>query len=100
MPQKFDRVILDLGKIPEGECKYLPVNCHWTTPSTDASLTVITTCLKWTFNYDFCVRLIAHSQGAQNVSKQKDLDDHQTLRSSLTDALTLYKVFPEPLLNI
>ena len=102
MPQKFESSILDLDKIPEDECKRFPLNCPWTISFKDESLTVIITCSKWTFSYDFCVRVTALPQGApgvSNVSKQIDLDDHHRLLRCLTDALNLYKAFPEPHLN-
>ena len=54
---------------------------------------------KWTFNYDFCVRVTAYPLGAPNISKQKDLDDHHSLLRSLTDGLNLYEAFPEFHLN-
>ena len=53
--------------------------------SKDESLTVIMTSLKWTFIYDFCVRVTAHPQAAPNVSKQIDLDDHHRLLTHLID---------------
>ena len=96
MPQNVGNLILDLDEIPEDECKHFPLNCPWTITSRNESLTVIITCLKWTFNYDFCVRVTAHPQGAPNVSKQIDLDDQHPFPRSLTDALNLYEVFPEP----
>ena len=77
----------------------MSLKCHWTITSKDESLTVTITYLKWTFNYDFRVRVTAHSQGAPNVSKQKDRDDHQPMPRSLVDALNLYEAFPEPHLN-
>ena len=63
------------------------------------SLTVIITCLKWTMDYDFCVRVTAYPLGSPNVSKQIDLVDHHPLLTSLTDALNLYEAFREPHLN-
>ena len=56
-------------------------------------------CLKWTFNFEFCVRVTASPLGARNVFEQKDLDDRHPLLRSLTDALHLYEAFPEPHLN-
>ena len=99
MPQNVESLTLDLDNLPGNECKYFPTNCPWTITSKDESLTVTITCLKWTFNYDFCVRVTAHPQGASNVSKQIDLDDHHLLFTSLTDALNLCEAFPEPYLN-
>ena len=99
MPKKSESPILDLDEIPEDECKHLPVNCLWNITSESVSLTVIITCLKWTFNYEFCVRVTAHPLGAANVLKQIDLYDHHPLLRSLTAALKLYEIFPEPHLN-
>ena len=99
MPQKFENSILGLDEIPEVEYKHIPLSCLWTLTSNNTSLTVIITCLKWTFNYDFCVQVTAHLLGAPNVLKQLDLDDYHPLLTSLIDALYLYESFPEPLLN-
>ena len=97
MPQKLDNSPLD--KIPEIECKHVPLNCPWTITSKDETLTVIITCLKWTFNYDFWIRVTVHPEGNSEISKQIDLDDHHPLLKSLSDALNLYEDFPEPHLN-
>ena len=59
----------------------------------------IKNCLKWVFNFEFCVRVTAYPLGAPNIFKQIDLDDHHPLLRSLTDALHLYKALPEPHLN-
>ena len=99
MPQTFGSWITNLDEIPKLECKQNPLNCLWTITSQDTSLTVIITCLKWTFNYDFCIRVTAFPLGGANISKQIDLDDHHPLLRSLTDALSLYEDFPEPHLN-
>ena len=99
MPKNFESSIMNLDEISEEECKYIPLNCLWTITSADTSLTDIITCLKRTFNYDFCVRVTAYPPGAPNVYKQIDLFDHHPLLRSVTDALNLYKAFPEPHLN-
>ena len=99
MPQKVGSPITNLDDIPEIEFKHIPINCLWTITSEDTSLTVIITCLKWTFNFDLCVRVTAYPLGSPNASKQMDLDDHHPLLRSLTDALNLYEAFPEPHLN-
>ena len=97
MPQKPDNSPLD--KIPENECKHVPLNCRWIIVSKDETLTVIITCLKWTFNYDFWIRVTVHPEGNSNLSKQIDLNDYHPLLKSLSDALNLYETFPEPHLN-
>ena len=97
MPQKLNNSPLD--KIPEIECKHVQLNCPWIIKSTDETLTVTITCLKWTFNYDFWIRVTVHPEGNSDISKQIDLDDHHPLLKSLSDALNLYEDFPEPHLN-
>ena len=89
MPQKIGTPITKSDDIPEIECKHIPINYLWTVTSEDTRLTVIITCLKWTFNYDFWVRVTAYPLGAPNATKQIDLDDDHPLLRSLTDALTL-----------
>ena len=97
MPQKLDNSPLD--KIPENECKHVPLNCPWIIKSKDETLTVIITCLKWTFNYDFWIRVTVHPEGNSGISTQIDLDDHHPLLKSLSGALNLYEDFPELHLN-
>ena len=99
MPQKFESSITLLDELPEEECKHIPLNCIWSITSEDANLTVIISCLKWTFNFEFCVRVTAYPLGTSNLSKQIDLDDHHPQLRSLTDALHLYEAFPEHQLN-
>ena len=99
MPQKLESSITHLYELPEEKCKHIPLNCIWPITSQVTNLTVIITCLKWTFNFEFCVRVTAYPLGAPNFSKQLDLDDHHPLLRSLTDALHLYEAFPEPHLN-
>ena len=65
----------------------------------DGILTVIITCLKSTFNYDFWIRVTVHPEGKSEISKQIDLDDHHPLLKSLYDALSLYEAFPDPHLS-
>ena len=100
MPENFESPIFDLDEIPEDRWKHLPLNCLRTKTSKDVSLTVIITCLKCTFNYDFCVRVTAHPLGTPNGSKQINLGDHQPFLRSLPDALNLHEIFPESHLNI
>ena len=97
MPQKLDNSPLD--KIPENESKHVPLNCPWIITSEDETLTVIITCLKWTFNYDFWIRVRVHPERKSEISKQIDLDDQHSLLKSLSDALSLYEAFREPHLN-
>ena len=99
MPQKFESSITHLDELPEEECKHIPLNCIWPITCQDTNLTVIITCLKWTFSFEFCVRVTVYQLGALNISKQIDLDDHYPLLRSLTDALHSYEAFTEPHLN-
>ena len=99
MPQKFESSMTHLDEIPEEECKDIPLNCTWPITSQDTHLTVLIAFLRWTFNFEFCVRVTAYPLGAPNISKQIDLDDHHPLLRSLTEALHLYEGFPEPHLN-
>ena len=96
MPQNVESLILDMDKLPENKSKNIPVNCLWTITSKEESLTVIVTCLKWRCNYNFCVRVTAHPQGAPNLWKQIGLDNRHPVLRSLTDAPNLYEAFPEP----
>ena len=99
MLKKYKSSITHLDKLPEEECNHIPLNCIWPITSQDTNLTVIITCLKWTFNFEFFVRVTAYQLGVPDISKQLDLDDHHPLLRSLTDALHLYEAFPEPHLN-
>ena len=96
MPKKFKSSITHLDDVPKEECKHIHLNCVWLITSQHTNLTVIINCLKWSFNFEFCVRVTAYHLGAPNISKQKDLDDHHPLLRSLTDALLLKEAFPEP----
>ena len=48
------------------ECQLIPLNCTWPMTSKKECLTVTNTCLKWTFNYDFEIRVADSSQGNRN----------------------------------
>ena len=96
MPKKSASSITQFDELPEEDSEHIPLNCIWPITSHDTNQTVIITCLKWTFSFEFCVRVTAYPLGSPNISKQIDLDDHHPLLRSLTDALHLYEVFPEP----
>ena len=85
-----------MDEIPEDEGKHIPLNCPWTIASKGDSLTIIITCLKRTYDYDFSVQVKAHPQATPNVSKHLELNDCHPLLRSLTHALNLYELFPEP----
>ena len=99
MPQNFESLILDFDEKHEDGCRHISLNCPRTITSKDEILTVIISCLEWTFNFDFCVRLAAHPQGTPHISKQLELDNHHPLHRPLTHALNLYRTFPETHLN-
>ena len=99
MPQNFESSITHLNEIPQEKWKHIPLNCNWPITSKATNPTVIITSLKWTFNFEFCVRVTAYLLGAPNISEQIDLDDHHPLLRSLTDALHLYEAFLEPHFN-
>ena len=98
MTQKSENLSLNWDDI-DGECQFIPLNCPWTITSGNETLTVVTTCLKWTFNYDLRIRVTAHPEGNHNISKQIDISKHNPLLVSLSEALDDYEDFPEPHLN-
>ena len=98
MPQKLENlppISDDVGD----ECQHIPLNCPWTIISDHETLTVVIRCLKWTFNYDFWIRVSAHPERNPNISKQKDTNQHHPLLVSPAEALNDYEGFPEPHLN-
>ena len=74
-------------------------NCPWTITSNNESITVNITYLKWTFCYDFWIRVEIHPQGNPTVSQLLDIDELHPLFKSLATALLNYYEFPEPHLN-
>ena len=91
LPPKWDDI--------DNECQQIPSDCPWTNTSAKATLTVVITCLKWTFNYDFRIKVTAHPEGKPNTSKQMNISQHHPLPASLSEALNDYEDFPEPHLN-
>ena len=98
MPQKSENLPPNWDDIDD-ECQHILLNCPWTTPSGNEIQTVVITCLKLTFNYDFWIRGTAHPEGNPNNSKQIDILKHNPLFVSLSEALDDYEGFPEPHLN-
>ena len=80
----------------DDECQHIPLNCPWTNTSGNETLTVVITCLKRTFNYDFWIRVIAHPEGNPTISKQIIINKHNQLLVSLLEVLDNYEDFPEP----
>ena len=60
---------------------------------------MIITCLKWTFNYDFRIRVTVYPEEHPHISQQVDIWGHSLLLGSLAEALSKYYNFPEPHLN-
>ena len=98
MPQKPEKLPLNWDDIDD-ECRHLPLNCPRTITSANETLTVVIICLKWTFNYDFWIRVTARPEGNPNISKQIDIIKHNLLLESLSEALDEYEAFPQPHLN-
>ena len=98
MPQKFENLPPNWDDI-DNECQHTPLNCPWTITSGNETLTVLIICLKWTFNYDFWIRVTAHPDGNPNISKQIDINQHNPLLTSLSEAQDDYEDFPETHLN-
>ena len=69
MPQKIEDLPPNWDGIEE-ECQHVPLNCPWTITCEDGTLAVIITCLEWTFNYDFWIRVTAHREENPNSSKK------------------------------
>ena len=98
MPQKSENLPPKWDDIDD-ECQHIPLTCPWTITSGNETLTVVITSLKWTFNYDFWIRVTAHPRGNPNISKQIDIKKHNPLLVSLSEALEDYEDFPEPHIN-
>ena len=101
MPQNLENIRPNWDEIDD-ECQHIPLNCPWTITSGKETLTVVITCLKWTFNYDFWIRVTAHPEGNPTISKQIKINKHNPLLVSLvslSEVLDNYEVFPEPHLS-
>ena len=98
MPQKSENLPPNWDDIDD-ECQHIPLNCPWTINSGDEDLTVVITCLKMTFNFDFWIRVTAHPEGNPNILKQIEINRYNPLLVSLSEALDDYEDFPEPHLN-
>ena len=71
-------------------------NCPWTITTSNESITVNIIYLKWTFNYDFWIRVEIHPQGNPKAFQLLDVDELHPLFKSLATALLNYYEFPEP----
>ena len=98
MPQKSKNLPPSWDHI-DVECQHIALNCMCTTTSENETLTVVITCLKWTFNYDFWIRVTAHPEGNPYISKQTDNNKHNPLFEPLSKDLDEYEDCPEAHLN-
>ena len=99
MPHKVENTPLDWNKIPEDEGKHVPLTSSWILASNDETVTLIITCLKWTFIHAFWIRVTVHPERNSLIWTQLDTDAHHPLLRSLSDAFNLYAIFPEIHLN-
>ena len=98
MPQKSETLPPNWDAI-DHECQHIPLNCPWTITSGNEILIVTITGLKWNFNYYYWIRVTAHPKGKPNISKQIDINKHNPLLESISEALDEYEDYPEPHLN-
>ena len=61
MSQKHENLSPNWDNIGD-ECQHIPLNSPWIITSEHETLTVVIACLKWTFNYDFWIRVTAHPE--------------------------------------
>ena len=73
MPQKSESLPPNWDDIDD-ECQHIPLNCPSTIISGNETLIVVITCLRWTFNNDFWIRVTADPERIPNISKQIDTD--------------------------
>ena len=71
-------------------------NCPWTITTSNESTTLNIIHLKWTFNYDFWIRLENHPQGNPKAFQLLDIDELHPLFKYLATALLKYYEFAEP----
>ena len=98
MPQKIEDLPPNWDDIEE-ECQYVRLTCPLTISCEDGTLSFIITSLHWTFNYDFWIRVTAHSEDNSTILKQINIDKHHPLLESLSEALNDNVKKPEPHLN-
>ena len=98
MPYEFKNFPTNWNDIDD-ECQHNPLSCLWTITSENETLTVVITCLKCTFNYDFWKKMTAHPERNPSFPKQTDINKHNPLLVSLSEALDDYEDFTEAHLN-
>ena len=86
MPQKSENRLPNWDDIDD-ECQHIALKCPRTITSENETLTVVIKCLKWTFNYDFWIRVTAHPKGNPHISKQIHINKHNPLLESHSAAL-------------
>ena len=99
MPHKLENLPPNWDDI-EAEWQHNPLNCPCTILSENKTLTVVFTCVERSFNYDFWITVPAHPEGETNIPKQIDINKHQPLLVSLSEALNDYEDFPETPLEL
>ena len=72
------------------------LNYPWTITMNSENITVKIIYLRWTFNYDFWIRVEIDPQGNPKTSQLLDIDELHPLFKSLATALLIYYDFPEP----
>ena len=98
MPQKIDN--LPPNSVDnEEEYQHVSLNCPWTITSEDETLPITITSLERTFNYDFWIKVTAHSEVNPINSRQTNINKYHPLPESLSEALNDYVNFSEPHLN-
>ena len=95
MPQIIEKTVSDWDNM-DNDCHRKLLECSWTITAKDGSLTVIITCLKGTFKYDFWIRVTTHPHGDPNTSKQTNFGEQHPLLKLISKALYKYEEFPEP----
>ena len=98
MPQNLENNPPNWDEIDD-ECQHVPLNCPWIITSGNETLTIVITCLKWTFNYDFWIRVSAPPEGNPTISKQININKQNPKLVSLSEVLDNYEDFPEPRLS-
>ena len=95
MPQKFDNLPPNWDDV-DHECQQIPLNYPWTITSGNETLAVVITCFKWTFNYDFWIKVTGHPEGNPSISKQIYINKHNPLLVPLSGVLDDYEDVSEP----
>ena len=98
MPYIFEKLPPNWDDIDD-ECEHIPLNCQWTITSENETPTVVITCSEGTFNYEIWIRVTAHPEGNLKISKQIDINKHNSLLECLSEALNDYEDFLEPHVN-